>query len=612
MKKAIFLLITMMIVFTSCELNEEPQASVGKDAIFSSEAGLKTYSYSFYNIFPDGNALNQAEVDLVDYGAIKSLNSFITLNAYSETSSSGWSWSNLRNINYFIVNCKNEGIEEATRNNYIGLARFFRAYFYFNMIKKFGNVPWIDTPLDVNDEELYATRDSRELVMENVYADLIFACENITQTSDETGSLVTKWVAYALASRVALFEGTYRKYHNLNLETSSKTWLQRSIEMASYVMTNSGKKLYTDDGIQSSYRALFISNTPKTDEVLLADCFSSELGVFHNANWKFTSSTYGNRFSIIRPFINCYLQLDGTPFTDRSEWQSEDFYDECQNRDYRLAQTIRTPDYERDGKSTAPDFKSYSYTGYQPIKFCLDPESYDNEALNTNALPLFRYAEVLLNYAEAKAELGTLSDADWAETIGALRARSGITGGISAKPTSIDSYFQSTYFPEISDPAILEIRRERSIELCMEGFRFDDLRRWKCGDLLKMSWKGMYIKELNSPIDMDHDGTFDVIFYTDNDGLEAAKSATGDWTSASATCATVYVEEGAGSSSQLQLVEKLTREEGYYLTWDTPNEYKRVWGDKQYLYPIPASVMVLNPNIVQNTGWENGSTNDGN
>jgi hypothetical protein len=518
-------------------LYEEPESSVTKDAIFSSEAGLQTYAWSFYNMLPNGSDLNQIEVSLVDFGAINNLPDFISLNAYSETSSSGWSWSDLRNINYFIENCTDENVDESVRNNYIGLARFFRAYFYYEKVTQFGDVPWIDKPLNVDDEELYAPRDSRELVMENVYKDLEFACKNITTSADASGSLVTKWVAYAMASRVALYEGTYRKYHNMNLGTSAETWLQRAVSMAEYLIKNSGKKLYTAEGVEKSYRALFINETPKTDEVLMAVISNSNLGVLHNANWKWTSPTYGNRFSMIRPFVNSYLQLNGTPYTSRTGWETETFYDECQNRDYRLSQTIRTPGYTRDGKATAPDFAGYVRTGYQPMKLCLDGKEYDNAALNTNALPLFRYAEVLLNYAEAKAELGSLTDAEWAETIGALRSRAGITGGLTSVPTTVDSYFQSTYFPDIDDPAILEIRRERGIELCLEGFRFNDLKRWKYGDLLKMTWKGMYIPELNVPMDLDHDGTYDVIFYTSDSGLQTAKDLTGDWNTASSTCA---------------------------------------------------------------------------
>jgi hypothetical protein len=212
-----YLIIITSVIFTSCELDEQPKASVGKDAVFSSEAGLKTYSWSFYNMMPSGSGLNSIENDLVDFGAINTINTFITKNAYSELVSGGWSWSNLRNINYFIVNCTNEAVNETVRNHYIGLARFFRAYFYYDKVRRFGDVPWIDIPLDVDDEKLFAPQDSRELVMEKVWEDLDFACNNITTTTDPSGSLVTKWVAYAFASRIALFEGTFRKYHNLNL-----------------------------------------------------------------------------------------------------------------------------------------------------------------------------------------------------------------------------------------------------------------------------------------------------------------------------------------------------------------------------------------------------------
>ena len=148
MKKILFLLLIFTAFLTACDLYEEPQDTATKEAIFSSESGLKTYVYSFYDkILPSASDLNQVEVDLVDFGAINNINTFITKNAYSETNSSGWSstddWSKLRNVNYFIANCTDPKVSEAVRNNYIGIARFFRAYFYYNMVTKFGDVPWV-------------------------------------------------------------------------------------------------------------------------------------------------------------------------------------------------------------------------------------------------------------------------------------------------------------------------------------------------------------------------------------------------------------------------------------------------------------------------------------
>lgn len=612
MKKIHYLFIFLSALYlTSCDLYEEPKASVTKGAIMSSEAGLKTYVYSFYEkLFPSGSDASQMEINLVDFGAINNLPDFQVKNAYSETNAGGWSWSNLRNINYFIENCTDERVEESVRNHYIGIARFFRAYFYYDMVKRFGDVPWIDKTLDVDDEKLYAPRDSREVVMEKVFEDLEFACNNITMLTDASGSMVTKWVAYAFASRVCLFEGTFRKYHHLNLSTSADEWLERAVDKAEYVMDNSGKTLYTAAGTSKSYRALFTSDDPVTDEVLLAVNSSADLGVLHHANWKWTSPTYGNRFSMTRTFINTYLQTDGTPYTSRNGWETEVFYEECQNRDARLAQTIRTPGYTRNGIATAPNFMGYVRTGYQPLKLCLDDPKYDNAALNTNAIPLFRYAEVLLNYAEAKTELGTLTDADWVLTVGALRARAGITGGLTTKPTVVDSYFQETYFPSISDPVLLEIRRERAIELCLEGFRFDDIRRWKCGYLLLKSWDGMYFPKLNEAIDLDRDGTYDVLFYDTDANLAAAKEKL-DWDTVGKTCATIQIQ-GTNVLQRVKEVEPGNPSAGYYLTWDTPNDHKRVFGEKQYLYPIPSLVMVKNTNIVQNKGWEEGASNDGN
>src|SRR5699024_3821405 len=119
-------------------------------------------------------------------------------------------------------------------------------------------------------------------------------------------------------------------------------------------------------------------------------------------------------------------------------------------------------------------------------------------------LPIIRYAEVLLNYAEAKTELGLFSQSDWDKTIKILRQRAGITN--SEMPNSPDPYIQQEYFPNISDPVLLEVRRERGVELVMEGFRFDDLRRWRRGDLLEMPYKGIYVPEVDEAFDLNGDG----------------------------------------------------------------------------------------------------------
>lgn len=588
MKQVLYSFISACLLLSSCSLDEQPQSSVDKEAIFNNEKGLATYSYSFYNQLPSvSNGYRQDA--MCDYGAVTSFDNFIREGAYSAQIADGWSksdWEGLRNINYFIANCTNEAVDVTVRNNYIGLARFFRAYFYYQKVVRFGDVPWVDRPLDVSDADiLEGPRDSRTLVMDKVLEDLDYACANISRTKDETGSLVTKWVAYALKARICLFEGTFRKYHTeLGLTDTADKWLQAAVSAAETVMKESGHAVYTAAGTDYSLRTLFISEKPVTSEVMLASCASQNLAVLGDANWWWTSGTYGARFSMIRTFVNTFLNQDGTPFTSRSDYETMEFYDECQNRDTRLAQTIRTPGYKRDGAPAAPNFNGYTFTGYQPIKYTLDDSRYDAGALNTNAIPLFRYAEVLLNYAEAKAELGTLTDADWANTVGLLRARAGITGGLTAKPTKVDPYFQTNYFPSVSDASILEIRRERAIELALEGFRFNDLRRWKCGTLMTMRWTGIYVPALNVQMDLDRDGTPDVLFYN-------GEKPTG----LPATCTPVSV----GSETR----QGLTGSTSGNLTWmdDDP----RIWysDNRQYYYPIPKSAIDRNGNLKQNPGW---------
>ena len=97
--------------------------------------------------------------------------------------------------------------------------------------------------------------------------------------------------------------------------------------------------------------------------------------------------------------------------------------------------------------------------------------------------------------------------------MGALRKRAGITAGLTAKPTVADPYLKANYFPDISDPTLLEVRRERGIELVLEGFRFSDIIRWNRGQLMEQTWNGFYVPALDKPLDLNEDGKNDVVFY---------------------------------------------------------------------------------------------------
>ena len=592
MKNQYIWILLACITLAACKkLDQQPESTASKQAVFGTENGLKLYTNSFYNMdFLPKNSTSQDAMS--DYLAVKSVPDFVRQGGFAANNSSGWTWKDLRNINYFIENCKDPAVPAAVRNNYLGLARYFRAYFYMEKVKRFGDVPWIGKPLDIDDPALNAGRDKRELVMDSVLADINFACANISSTNDASRTTVTKWVAYAYKSRLCLFEGTFRKYHTeLNLSGTANKWLDDAASAASEIITKGGYSLNTAGGPGLSYRQVFTSNTPVANEVLQSAVADLNLGVLNEANWWWTSGTYGAKASFTRTFINTYLKLDGSPYTNDPAYRTMLFKDEVKNRDLRLKQTIRLGDYKRisNGQQVpAPPVFSYTFTGYQPIKWTLDDTYYDAGALNTNAVSLFRYAEVLLNYAEAKAELGTFTDADWVLTIGALRARAGITGGLTAKPVVADPYLVTNYFPEISDASLLEIRRERGIELSLEGLRFSDLLRWKRGPLMEQEWNGFYVPALVTPMDLNEDGILDVAFYQGTRPTPAVAGVT-----------YIDVSPNSGTAINSQLLKNGSSGE---LTW--MKEIPRKWNERNYYYPIPLADLQRNPNLKQNKGWE--------
>lgn len=598
-KSIYFLILFSGIVLFSCDIVETPQDTAAKDAVFGSEQGLNIYTNSLYDWLPGANDI--IRVDYVsDYGARRDvpplLRNGVNPTTNDDTSQSGWDrvalggdveweWDTLRDINYFIVNNIDPDVPEAVRQHYNGIARFFRAFFYFEKVKRYGDVPWIDEPLDIENEQLFSGRDSRELVMNNVLEDLNFAIQNIRTESDGTRTLITKDVALALKSRVALFEGTFRKYHatglSSGLENTADAWLQEAANASQQIIDRGNFSIYEGSG-DRSYQELFLSDSPNAAEDILVDQMDGSIGVLHTANWILNSATTGVRFTLVRPFIHTYLQRDGTPFTDQDDYATMTFSEEIENRDLRLYQTIRTPFYssprEGDFRLQEPDW-AYTYTGYHPSKWSEPDKGLGEGTVNTNTVSVFRYAEILLNYAEAKAELGTISDADWEMTIGKLRSRAGITSGLSSLPVTVDAYLQQNYFPDISDPVILEIRRERGIELVMEGHRFYDLVRWKRGDLMTQTWRGLYVPQANDFYDMDGDGNPEVYFYT----TEPENRQDG-----------VFYLDVSGD----YLLSDGTSGE---LLWRS--NVNKNWEDYFYFYPIPDSDLLTNPNLGQNPGW---------
>ena len=587
--KYLFSGLFLLACINSCDLNELPEATASSRAIFGSASGLELYSNSFYELLPtpyDGVFLVDDNSDLI---ARQNVSTLLMPNALSPVTSSGWSssrndpadWGALRNINYFIENCENSPVAE--KNHYLGLAHFFRAYWYFEKVKRFGDLPWIDRPIEVDDDEkLYGPRDDRFFVVEQVFKDLDFAIENITMTSDPSCTRITKNVARAYKTRIYLYEAAFRKYHTQYGKESTASALYEEVIRTADAITGFSLRQGA-----TAYRDMFLQRAPYTDETILSVRLSSALSVFSSRNRKVISPTYGNRPALTRQFVNMYLNIDGTPFTNNPNYKTTPFVEEVKNRDPRLGQTIRIGNYMRTENGVpiiAPPNFNQTHTGYQIIKGCYDERfPYDDESRNENAHLIFRYAEVLLNKAEALAELGRMTDGDWASTIGALRARAGISGTtLTQRPTEADPYLMEHYQGKFTDPVLLEVLRERAVEMITEGLRPDDLIRWRLGNLLaEAPMNGIYVPALGE-YDLNEDGIMDVCFYQ---GTRPVSTAT------------VFVDvstEGVG----MRVLSNGTSGE---LIW---NPGPREWLDKKYLYPIPETDRVKNPALGQNPGWE--------
>jgi len=580
MKRIIILLSVISIITTACNddfLERVPLDEISPQTYFRSEDELNTYVNSFYQYLPGENIFNadfrSDNVEKKSYDIVVAGQH----NVETDASSAGWTWAPLRNINFFLANYdQSEDIDQETKNHYAGIARFFRAWFYFDKVKRFGNVPWYDQPLETDDELLFNGRDSRSEVIDNVLADLDFAIANVREATPFM--TINKWCALALKSRVALYEGTFEKYHGIS---DGRVYLEQAVSAASELMNSGQYSLYTTGNPEQDYQDLFLFESANPDEMILARVYEAGLEAFHRGTNEFISATL-NAPGLTKSLINTYLMADGTPFTAQAGYDTMTFFVETQNRDPRLAQTIRTPGYSRIGSDAVlvPDFNN-ARTGYQVIKYVLDSFYDINYNVSTNDLPIFRYAEVLLNYAEAKAELGELTQGDLDNSVNLIRQRVGMPTMDLASIT-IDPVLAQRYdnVSGAQQAAILEIRRERRVELALEGFRYDDLMRWRAGKLLAETFYGMYFPNTGE-IDLDKNGTIDVVL------------------------AEEIPEDQLPNVQYWRLGEVFVLSEGNKGFINVhPTITKTFDPGKHYLFPLPRTEILLNPNLTQNPGWE--------
>lgn len=584
------------IGMTACKkdfLQRDPQTEITEGSFFQSPADLETYSNGFYRYlspsYSDINSDNIAnynadgEVDLLVRGGLSSANA------------SGWGkadWEALRRINFMLDHIPQVKGDPALIRHFVGIARFFRANFYFEKIKKYHNVPWFSKTLTADDPALMKGQDPRALVADSVLSDLNYAAENIKP--DGTNTRVTKWAALTLLSRFALHEGTFRKYHDeIQLSGDYQRFLDAAIAASAKIMKDGGFSITNTGKGGLDYRDLFASaNLTANKEVIMLADYSKELGLGNNSH-----TVLDYTWSLSRNLADTYLKTDGTPFTSSPGYDTKVYTEVFADRDPRMMETIINPAFRGASTLDEPYRIKPTLGGYNQIKFY--PRSADLRQgweLNYTDLPIFRYAEVLLINAEAKAESGTIGQADLDQTVNLLRARvkmPSMNVGVALDPVLSATYPNAN---ASNRALLLEIRRERRVELACEGRRFDDLMRWKSGKLFQDSQQGMYVPALGA-MDVTGDGQPDIaILASPNDesaiaGLPAAVRE---------KLSKYYLKDKDGKDQNFYLSKGTSG----FIAFTRDRDQPRIFIEPKYYYrPIPISEMVVNPQLKQVFGW---------
>ncbi|WP_165586775.1 RagB/SusD family nutrient uptake outer membrane protein [Neotamlana sedimentorum] len=566
------IILGIAISLSSCEddfLVRTPLDDITTENFYKTAQDLETAVNAFYQDLPGwagvGNGYSQMPDSNTDMITGETPSSGFLGNYSIPTSSSGanWGWwDEVREVNFYLDRVDQAEGNETDINHFIGEGYFFRAYHYFNFLSKYGAVPIIDKYItDKDTEYLFKGRDPRNEVANFIISDLDTAISLLKSFPDISSTpRISKEAAQLFKARVALYEGTWEKYHNgtdFGVAGSDGTeFLEIAADAAEDVIDSEVFSLHDD------YGSLFNQIGLKGNSEMILwrdyDYVTLEIGNDLQVSWP-------NRSSYTRFAIRSYLCTDGKPISVSSDYVGDQDLSTIEtNRDPRLAATLMVPGdlVRKDTDGTETYFTAPVITGnnaanggYESQKY-RDPniEATTGQVTRSTSKILMRYAEVLLIYAEAKAELGTITQTDLDKSINKLRLRPSVNmpiitlGNITADPD------WPNYGYSLTD-ILYEIRRERSVELMAEGFRLDDLYRWRAHSLF------------------------------DGDTPRGA-----------------YFDDGIVNSNT-NASEVLLDSEGYLTPFAGDGNYN-FDESKAYLSPIPADELILNPNLLpQNPGW---------
>ncbi|MGK6350155.1 RagB/SusD family nutrient uptake outer membrane protein [Parapedobacter sp. DT-150] len=582
------------ILLSSCEkdfLERAPLNSLSDADFWKTENDMKVYTNSFYNsLLPTYSGYTQTPfLDDANYGSDTYIRLDYNRRMNGEgtlpSAGGGWSagdWSQLRNINYFLDHCYLIPVSEDVIKKYAGEALFFRSLFYYSKIRIFGDVPWVSTTVQLDSELLYAPRTPRNEVVDSIMRDLDLAVEYLPARGGGSWTgRITKEAALALQARIALYEGTWEKYHALKNTPFKVTgsdgtkFIQKAADAAAALMAmaeTNGYPALDNVGAENGYWLLFNrKDYSNSKEVLFWRKYSVADGqTTHRAEATFRGAGSG----LTKGLVDSYLCLDGQPIAVSPLYQGdEDLRTLVTNRDPRLNQTVQVDDGQHFIWEnprilfTVPVFEGSTEfvctTGYQLYKGHSADNTEYTTAQSTTGTVYFRYAETLLIYAEAKAELGTITQSDIDQTVNALRSRVGMVDGLlDIGNITTDPNWE---FSGLS-PLLQEIRRERKVELACEGLRVDDIHRWAAADELIVGKRplGAIKKQWDN-----YPGASDIF-------LEAVTKLPVD--------AQGYIDPYQPYSIM---------DAGYQFNLG-----------RDYLSPIPTDQLVLNPSLLpQNPGW---------
>lgn len=499
--KLLLMFVTAIVAMSSvsCEdyLTEDPADKFTNDNFWQTEDNVKTFSWINYDTFYGyGNGTTIGLSFFYYHGTDNRIDDNLAAFTFFQmpvtaTTTNVYSWNEyytlIRRCNLMLEKVPNVAMSEAKKNHYIGVAKFFRAYTYYRLVQKFGNVPYTDKYLAQNDPLVYAPAKPRAEIIDKVIADLEEAT-NLLLPIDDKNVTVNKYTAFAALSNVCLYEGTYRKYH---LGQDGNAYLNKAKTASLAVMDNSAYKLNTD--WKSLYNSVELAGNT---EVILAKRYLTNVLMHSLQNYTNTSTT---QYGLTKWAAESYVTTNGLPIQQVGNTQyigDDDITKTFTNRDPRFAKTVNPSNYGYKGKP----FGTTALTSMSGYVF----ELYNNPTTsgpdvttggrNYTDSPLFTLSEVYLNYAEACAELGTATNADLDISINKVRNRAGIapltTDGNNAFAggVQINDPIRTSTLEQITgavSPLIWEVRRERRTEfMSWTTLRQMDIYRWKKGDYL--------------------------------------------------------------------------------------------------------------------------------